>query len=316
MQIHYGLDKFKAVRPVVTIGTFDGVHLGHQKVIENLKKISRESNGESVIFTFYPHPRIIVSSTERNLRLLSTQEEKIVLLQKMGIDHLIIYPFTEEFSKLTYDEFVKLILIEQMKIASLVVGYDHRFGKGRQGDFESLVRLSKELGFKIERLDELTLEDNVVSSTKIRVALEEGEVHKANQYLGYEYILIGKVIEGRQLGRKLGFPTANIEPLDPLKLVPGYGVYAVRVEIYGTLYKGMLNIGVRPTVDYNADHRSIEVHIFEFDKDIYHSQITLHFVSKIRNEEKFPDLETLRQEMVRDQDRALKLLEQIDQKFI
>lgn len=309
MQIYYGLDKFKAVRPVVTIGTFDGVHLGHRKVIENLKKISRESSGESVIFTFYPHPRTIVSSSEGNLRLLSTQEEKIVLLQKMGIDHLIIYPFTEEFSKLTYDQFVKSILVDQMKIASLVIGYDHRFGKGRQGDFESLSRLSKELDFKIERLDELTMEDNVVSSTKIRAALDEGEVHKANQYLGYDYILIGKVIEGRQLGRKLGFPTANIEPLDQLKLVPGHGVYAVRVELYGTFYKGMLNIGVRPTVDYNADHRSIEVHIFDFDKDIYHSQITLHFVAKIRNEEKFPDLEALRQEMIRDQERALKLLE-------
>ena len=309
MQIHYGLDKFKAVRPVVTIGTFDGVHLGHQKVIENLKKISKNSSGESVVFTFHPHPRTVVSSRDGSLRLLSTQEEKIVLLQKMGIEHLIVYPFTREFSKLTYDEFVRKILVEQMNLNSLVIGYDHHFGKGRQGDFESLALLSRQLGFKIERLDELTLGDKVISSTKIRKALEEGEVHKANQYLGYQYILMGKVIEGRQLGRKLGFPTANIEPLDPLKLVPGNGVYAVRVEIYGTIYKGMLNIGVRPTVDYNADHRSIEVNIFDFDKDIYHSQITLHFVEKLRNEQKFPNLEALREEMIRDKERTLKLLE-------
>ena len=308
MQIHYGLDKFQAVRPVVTIGTFDGVHLGHRKVIENLKKISKESSGESVIFTFYPHPRIIVSSQEDTLRLLSTQEEKIVLLRELGIDHLIIYPFTEEFSKLTYDEFVKNILVDQMHISCLVIGYDHRFGKGRQGDFESLKQLSQELEFKIERLDELSLEDSVISSTKIRKALEEGDVRKAAQYLGYEYILMGKVIEGQQLGRKLGFPTANIETHDPLKLVPGYGVYAVRVELYGTMYKGMLNIGVRPTVNYNVDHRSIEVNIFDFDSDIYQSQITLHFVEKLRNEEKFSSLDALREEMFRDKDRALRLL--------
>ncbi len=308
MQIHYGLDKFNAIRPVVTIGTFDGVHLGHCKVIENLRKISKDSLGESVIFTFYPHPRTVVSSQDGYIRLLTTQEEKIVLLQKMGIEHLIIYPFTEEFSKLTYDEFVKKILVGQMHINSLVIGYDHRFGKGRQGDFESLAQLSKQLDFKIERLDELELEDSAVSSTRIRRALEEGDVHEANLNLGYEYILMGKVIEGRQLGRKLGFPTANIETLDPLKLVPGDGVYAVRVEIYGTVYKGMLNIGVRPTVDYNADHRSIEVHIFDFNQDLYHSRITLRFVEKLRNEQKFPDLETLRQEMVRDQERALSLL--------
>lgn len=308
MQIHYGLDKFSAIRPVVTIGTFDGVHLGHRKVIENLIKISRESSGESVVFTFYPHPRTVVSSRDGNLRLLSTLEEKIELLRRLDIEHLVIYPFTEEFSRLTYDEFVRKILFDQMNISSLVIGYDHRFGKGRQGDFESLALLSRVLGFKIERLDELTIESNVISSTMIRRALDEGEVHKANRYLGYEYILMGKVIEGRQLGRKLGFPTANIEPLDPLKLVPGNGVYAVRIEVQGILYKGMLNIGVRPTVDYNADHRSIEVHIFDFNKDIYNSQITLHFVEKLRDEQKFPDLEALRREMLNDQERSLKLL--------
>jgi riboflavin kinase/FMN adenylyltransferase len=309
VQIHYGLDKFRAVRPVVTIGTFDGVHLGHRKVIENLKKISQGSSGESVIFTFYPHPRIIVSSQEHNLRLLSTLEEKIVLLQQLGIDHLIIYPFTEEFSKLTYDQFVENILVNQIHLSCLVIGYDHRFGKGRQGDFESLKELSGKLKFNIERLDELSMEDNVISSTKIRKALEDGDVHKANQYLGYEYMLMGKVIEGRQLGRKLGFPTANIETEDSLKLVPGDGVYAVRVEVYGSLYKGMLNIGFRPTIEYNADHRSIEVHIFDFDKDIYHSPITLYFVEKLRNEEKFSGLEELRLAMVRDRERSLKLLE-------
>jgi riboflavin kinase/FMN adenylyltransferase len=185
----------------------------------------------------------------------------------------------------------------------------YRFGKGRQGDFESLKELSGKLNFKIERLDELSMENNVVSSTKIRKALEDGDVHRANQYLGYEYMLMGKVIEGQQLGRKLGFPTANIETEDSLKLVPGDGVYAVRVEVYGSIYKGMLNIGFRPTVDYNADHRSIEVHIFDFDQDIYHSPIILYFVEKLRNEEKFSGLEELRLAMIRDRERSLKLLE-------
>ncbi|HZK93822.1 MAG TPA: bifunctional riboflavin kinase/FAD synthetase [Prolixibacteraceae bacterium] len=308
MQIHYNLDNFKAVNPVVTIGTFDGVHLGHREVISELKRISGISGGESVVFTFEPHPRIVIAPQEDSLRLLSTKNEKINLMEKMGIDHLVIYPFTVDFSKLSYNEFVRNILVGKMNISSLVVGYDHRFGQGRKGDFSSLELLSKELNFKVEQLSQLLVDSKVVSSTKIRIALEAGDVSKANHFLGYRYSLSGKVIEGKQLGRKLGFPTANIETLDNHKLVPGDGVYAVFVQTGEKIYKGMLNVGFRPTVNYNADHKSIEVHIFDFDSDIYNSEITLNFVMKIRDEQKFAGIVELHKQLVKDRIFALNVL--------
>jgi len=308
VQIHYNLDNFVAVNPVVTIGTFDGVHLGHREVISELKRISTLSGGDSVVFTFDPHPRIVIAPQEDSLRLLSTKKEKINLMEKIGIDHLVIYPFTSEFSKLPYNEFVKNILVGRMNMASLVVGYDHRFGQGRKGDFNSLEILSNELNFKVEQLSELLVDNKVVSSTKIRSALEAGEIPKANHFLGYRYPLSGKVIEGKQLGRKLGFPTANIETLDDHKLVPGDGVYAVFVQTKGGIFKGMLNIGIRPTVNYNADHKSIEVHIFDFESDIYNSEITIYFVSKIRNEQKFDGIVELHEQLVQDRILALSIL--------
>lgn len=293
---------------MVTIGTFDGVHLGHREVISELKRISTLSRGDSVVFTFDPHPRIVIAPQEDSLRLLSTKKEKINLMEKIGIDHLVIYPFTSEFSKLPYNEFVKNILVRRMNMASLVVGYDHRFGQGRKGDFNSLEILSNELNFKVEQLSELLVDNKVVSSTKIRSALEAGEIPKANHFLGYRYPLSGKVIEGKQLGRKLGFPTANIETLDDHKLVPGDGVYAVFVQTKGGIFKGMLNIGIRPTVNYNADHKSIEVHIFDFESDIYNSEITIYFVSKIRNEQKFDGIVELHEQLVQDRILALSIL--------
>ncbi len=308
MQIHYGLDNFKAVRPVLTIGTFDGVHLGHQEVIKRLLNISSESSGESVIFTFYPHPRLVVDSKKDFIRLLTTLEEKISILQKTGIDHLIIYPFTEDFSKLSYDEFVRDILVNKMHIEYLVIGYDHRFGQNRRGDFNSLKKLSLEFGFKIDRLDELALGNNVVSSTKIRKALDEGDIRKANQFLGYKYILMGRVVEGMQLGRKLGFPTANLEPFDIHKLVPRDGVYAVNAELWNKSFKGMLNIGMRPTINSEYKNRSIEVHLFDFEEDIYYADITIYFEERIRNEEKFLSLEELRLQMIKDRESALRIL--------
>jgi len=308
VQIHYDLDNFKASNPVVTIGTFDGVHRGHREVISELKRISRLSGGDSVVFTFEPHPRVVIAPQENSLRLLTTIDEKIKLIQEIGVDHLVIYPFTTAFSKLSYDEFVTSILVGRMNISSLVVGYDHRFGQGRQGNFSSLKSLSKSLNFKVEQLSQLLVDDKVVSSTKIRLALDAGDISKANHFLGYRYLLSGKVIEGKQLGRKLGFPTANIETYDHYKLVPCDGVYAVLVEINGITYKGMLNIGVRPTVNYNADHKSIEVHIFDFEANIYNSDITLLFVEKIRNEQKFADIVELQQQLVKDRELALHIL--------
>ena len=308
MQIHYDLNNFRALNPVVTIGTFDGVHLGHREVISELKRHCMLSGGESVVFTFEPHPRIVIAPQEDSLRLLTTKSEKIRLMEKIGIDHLVIYPFTKAFSKLSYGEFVSEILVKGMNISSLVVGYDHRFGKGRQGDFNSLEMLSRSLNFKVEQLSQLEVENKVVSSTKIRQALEEGDISKANHFLGYRYALSGKVIEGNQLGRKIGFPTANIDTYDRHKLVPADGVYAVKIEIGSRTFKGMLNIGMRPTVNYNADHKSIEVHIFNFDEDIYNLDLTLLFVEKIRNEQKFDGIDQLQDQLYKDQNIAMDIL--------
>ena len=309
MQIHYNLDNFKALNAVVTIGTFDGVHRGHREVISELKQLSHLSGGESVVFTFEPHPRIVISPQEDSLRLLSTKDEKIKLMEAIGVDHLVIYPFTKDFSKLTYGEFVKEILVDQMNISSLVVGYDHRFGQGRQGDFHSLERLSQTLNFKVEQLSQLVVDNKVVSSTKIRQTLEEGEISKASHFLGYHYTISGIVVEGKRLGRTIGFPTANIDTCDRHKLVPGDGVYAVLIDLKGATYKGMLNIGMRPTVNSNADHKTIEVHIFDFDQEIYGSAITVHFIEKIRDEQKFEGIELLQAQLKKDENDVMTIFQ-------
>lgn len=307
MQIHYGLDNFVAKRPVVTIGTFDGVHLGHREVIAELKRIAHLTGGESVVFTFFPHPRMVVTPNEDTIRLLTTQEEKCVLLEELLLDHLVIYPFTREFATLSYTEFVKNILVDQMHICKLVTGYDHKFGHDRQGDFQALKILGDFHGFEVEQLDPLLVENVAVSSTKIRQALETGDIQKASHYLGYPYLLKGKVVEGRRLGREIGFPTANILPDDQHKLIPIDGVYAVLVNVGGVQYKGMLNVGTRPTVNTNVDHRSIEVHIFDFSADIYQSDISVSFMERIRNEVKFGNLDQLKEQLLLDKTRTLSI---------
>jgi riboflavin kinase/FMN adenylyltransferase len=290
VKIYNDLNQFQVKRPVVTIGTFDGIHLGHQKVIARLNDFARQHNGESVIFTFHTHPRLVTSPNETTLRLLTTLEEKIELLEKSGIDHLVIYPFNLEFVNLTYHEFVEKILIEKLRTHCLVVGYDHKFGKNREGGFEYLQQCAEQYNFHIEKLDAFLVDNDSVSSTKIRNALEIGDIEKANHFLGYSFILHGTVVGGKQLGRKLGFPTANIESSNKYKIIPGYGVYAVRVRLTQGNFIGMLNIGTRPTFNNNADNRSIEVNIFDFDSDIYGEEITLEFAKKIRNEQKFSDM--------------------------
>lgn len=307
MQIHYGLDNFEAKRPVVTIGTFDGVHLGHREVIAELKRIAHNTGGESVVFTFFPHPRMVVTPNEDTIRLLTTQEEKCILLEELSLDHLVIYPFTREFASLSYSEFVKNILVDQMHICKLVTGYDHKFGHDRQGDFHALKILGDFHGFEVEQLDPLLVENVAVSSTKIRQALETGDIQKASHYLGYHYLLKGKVVEGRRLGREIGFPTANILPDDQHKLIPTDGVYAVLVNVGGMQYKGMLNVGTRPTVNTNVDHRSIEVHILNFSADIYQSDISVSFVERIRNEVKFGSIDQLKEQLVLDKTRTLSI---------
>ncbi len=308
MKLHYNLDNFKASNPVVTIGTFDGLHKGHQLVVRQLKQLAKNWNGESVIFTFYPHPRIVTSPNETNLRLLTTKEEKIKLFESFGIDHLVIYPFDKSFSELSYTEFVKQILHEKMGTKCLVVGYDHRFGKNREGGYEYLKTCAEKYNFEVKRTRALSVEADKVSSTKIRTALESGNIIKANHYLGYQFTLHGTVIDGRQIGRKLGFPTANIEASDKYKIIPGYGVYAVYTETEGKTYKGMLNIGMRPTFNNNADNRSIEVNIFDFAGDIYGKEVTLTFIDKIRDEQKFNGVEELVDQLKADKIAAQKIL--------
>ncbi|MCG6187494.1 bifunctional riboflavin kinase/FAD synthetase [Maribellus maritimus] len=308
MKTYEELSKFNAKNPVVTIGTFDGVHLGHRIVIDRLKAYAKKYGGETVIFTFYPHPRLVTKPDETNLRLLTTLEEKKQLFASLGIDHLIVYPFTKEFSELTYTEFVKTILVDKIKTHCLVVGYDHKFGKDRQGGFEYLKECALKYNFEIEKLEPLLLNDIHISSTKIREALQKGDVKTANKYLGYEFTLHGTVVEGKRLGRQIGFPTANIESSDIHKLIPGYGVYAVKIFSEGIEHTGMLNIGTRPTFNQNADNRSIEVNIFDFEKDIYKKEVTLTFVDKIREEKKFPGVEALVEQLKKDKISALKIL--------
>lgn len=308
MKIHYSPDQFRAQSPVVTIGTFDGLHKGHQAVLDKLKELAREINGESVVFTFYPHPRLVTSPGESGLRLLTTLEEKIQLFAKFGIDHLIVYPFNKEFSEMNYSDFVKEILVDKIGTRCLVVGYDHKFGKNREGGFEYLQHCAGRYGFRVEKMDALSVENDNISSTKIRLALQAGDIQKANHYFGYEFSLHGTVVEGKQLGRKMGFPTANIEASDKFKIIPGYGVYAVKVEIDGSIFKGMLNIGTRPTFNKNADNRSIEVNIFDFSEDIYGKKITLYFIDKIRDEQKFDGIEGLVEQLKKDRVTALEML--------
>lgn len=309
MKIYHDIHDFKVKKPILTIGSFDGVHLGHVKIIDRLRELARERNGESVIFTFYPHPRQILAPQEDSLRLLTTLSEKGRLFARAGIDHLIIYPFTKTFAELSYTDFVHEILVRQLHIKTLVVGYDHKFGKNREGSFSMLQTLSQAFKFELEKLDVLLVDDINVSSTKIRQALDEGNVSLANTYLGYPYTLHGKVVEGKQLGRKIQFPTANIVASDPHKMIPGHGVYAVYVYVEGQQYKGMLNIGLRPTVDRNADHRSIEVHLLGFSGDLYHREIELEFIQKIREEQKFASVEQLRLQLEDDKQIVDRLLD-------
>ncbi len=308
MKIHHSLEHFKARNPVVTIGTFDGLHRGHQLILYQLNQLAAQYDGESVVFTFYPHPRVVTSPSETNLRLLTTKEEKIRLFEKNGIDHLIIYPFSKEFASLEYSEFVGKILVEQIGTKCLVIGYDHKFGRDREGGYEYLRKCAEKHAFELVRLEALAVDDDNVSSTKIRAALEAGDIKKANHYFGHEFSLHGTVVKGKQVGRQMGFPTANIEASDKHKIIPGYGVYAVVIEVDGNTYKGMLNIGTRPTFNKNADNRSIEVNIFDFSADIYGKDITLTFIDKIRDEKKFNGIDELGAQLQKDRRRALEIL--------
>ena len=307
MKIYHHIDEFKGVDyPVVTIGTFDGVHIGHQEIISRMKTIAEKNNGETVLFTFYPHPRLVIHPDSKHLKFINTQKRKIDLLEKTGIDHLIIIEFTREFSKITSCKFIREYISEKVKAKKLVIGYDHHFGKNRLGDFETLYDLGNELGFEVEKIAAQDVENIAVSSTKIRKALNEGKIRKANSLLGYEYSITGTVVVGNKIGRTIGFPTANIDLQDEYKLITANGVYACRVDYDGKTYLGMGNVGVRTTVNHSK--LTIEVNIFDFDKDIYDETITIYFVDRIRDEIKFDSLQALGGQLSKDKITVLSIL--------
>ena len=307
MKVHYGVENIEIKCPVVTIGSFDGVHLGHACVIQHLKEKAANIDGESVIISFEPHPREVLYPREKKIGILTTLEEKVTILEKYRVDHLIILKFTLEFAQQSYTDFVKKILIDKLKIKGLVVGYDHRFGKDRAGNFENLQELANKYGFFLEKEVVFEEDDVNVSSTKIRNALTVGDITTVNRFLGYLYSITGKVVYGHHLGHKIGFPTANIQVSDERKLLPAIGVYAVKVIIGQEIFNGMLNIGIRPTVS-NDGQVSCEVYIFDFSQDLYGKTITINFINRIRGERKFNDIEELRAQLQKDQEKILKLL--------
>lgn len=301
MKIYNHIDEFKPlVNAIVTIGTFDGVHVGHQKIINRLSEITKQTGGESVILTFFPHPRMILHPEDVNIKLISTMSEKAALLEEAGIDHLIITPFTRDFSNLSPKEYIKDFLVRRIGTRRIVIGYDHRFGKDRSGGLQHLLQYSVNYGYEVEEIPEQDIHDIAVSSTKIRQALLSGDIETASDFLGYPFSISGKVIKGDQIGRQLGFPTANLFVEEIYKLIPSDGIYAVEVEMSpGQRLKGMAYIGHRPTI--NGMTRNIEVNIFDFDQDIYGQTIRLYFLNFIRADEKFNSLEELTEQLKKDE---------------
>jgi riboflavin kinase/FMN adenylyltransferase len=300
------LDFIPVHNAIVTIGTFDGIHLGHQAILQKMVEEAGQIGGETVVITFYPHPRMVLNIDSQNLKLISNQEKKIKRFTEIGIDNLIIIEFTKEFSLTSSEDFIRNYVVENIKPYKLVVGYDHHFGKNRTGNFKQLYDLGRQFNFEVERVPLQDVENIAVSSTKIRAALEAGDVKKANKLLGYNYTICGKVVHGNEIGRTIGFPTANIATPSEYKLIAVSGVFACRVEWNGQHFDGMGNIGYRPTV--SDGHLTVEVHILDFDQFIYDELICISFIDRIRSEKKFENLEALRQQLLSDKEQVKQIL--------
>lgn len=299
MKIFDHINKCKNLKnPVLTLGMFDGIHIGHQAIIRELNKIARQVNGESILLTFEPHPRIILGNGDDDLQLLTTLDEKIDLLEKSGLENLILHPFTKEFSELSAEDFVKEVLVNGIGIHTILIGYDHHFGRNRKGNFEQLKNLSDKFGFDCIKMEEVKSKDQKISSTQIRNALLEGKVEFANEGLGRNYSLTGKVVHGDKIGRTLGFPTANMQ-IEKHKLIPGNGVYVVKVHWNEKGFKGLLSIGTRPTVT-NSNEKRVEVFILDFKNEIYSENLKIEILEYIREDLKFDSLEELTQQMKMD----------------
>lgn len=291
-------------KPVLTIGIFDGVHTGHTGILEKLLALASETKGDALLLTFWPHPRIILNKDSDKLKLLNTLEEKINLLGRYAIDYLIIVPFTREFASQTYSHFIEEVLYQKFHIKDLVIGFNHQFGKDREGNFEKLKLFSEKYNFRVHKIEPYLIENEKVSSTIIRNSLFNGDIQTANKYLGYNYFISGKVVKGNQIGRKIGFPTANLHIEEPYKLLPKTGVYTVKANVENNWYHGMANIGYKPTIKQSSEMLGVEVHLFDSDLKLYGKELILSFVERIRDEKTFKDIEELKNQLFKDKLKA------------
>ncbi len=307
MKIYTTLTNYNSTKPTfVTIGTFDGVHKGHQKVIKKLLKSAKENQSTPLLLTFFPHPRMVLQK-DVGIKLINTIDERIELLKNTGIETLVVHEFTKEFAKQTALEFVRNILVEKLNISNLIIGYDHHFGKNRDGNFEQLEEYGHTYDFNVIRISKQDVDNIAVSSTKIRTAIENGEISKANNYLGYYFMLTGTVVEGKKIGGKIGFKTANLFIKETYKLIPKTGAYIVKSIIDGETVYGMMNIGYRPTV--NGKNQTIEIHFFNFNKNLYTSKIQIQVLYFLRDEQKFGSLEELKKQLSKDKEQSLRIIE-------
>lgn len=308
MKIFNAIQEFTApAKTIVTLGTFDGVHKGHKSLLDKLINSSKELGCESAVLTFFPHPRMVLQP-DADVKLLNTITEKAILLEATGVDNLIIHPFSREFSRLTAEDFVKDILVTRLNARKIIIGHDHRFGRNRTATTQDLIRMGEEFGFEVEQISPLDVDDVTISSTKIRNALLEGDIAMANSYLGYPYFITGIVTTGKQLGRTIGYPTANIAIPETYKLIPARGVYAVSAVINGATVYGMMNIGTRPTVD--GTNQTIEVNFFDFDADVYGAELKINLHHRLRSEQKFEGLDALKAQLATDKENTIAYFKQ------
>lgn len=310
MNVFHSVASFQSTKKtIVTLGTFDGMHIGHQAILNKLKLQKKKYGYETLVLTFFPHPRMVLK-TDHQISLLNTIDERVKLIDHFGIDHLVVQEFTKEFANLSAEEFVKTVLVDQFNIGKIIIGYDHRFGKNRSADIHNLIEFGKKYHFHVEQISAEELNDVSVSSTKIRNALNVGDVALAKTYLGYSYMVSGTVVSGKQLGRTIGYPTANIKVAQDYKLIPAIGVYVVGVTVKGKDYYGMLSIGTNPTV--GGTEKTIEVYIFDFNDTIYDEEITVRFLTRIRGEEHFGSIDLLIEALKNDEVFSRKFLSSMD----
>ncbi|TDO98375.1 bifunctional riboflavin kinase/FAD synthetase [Flavobacterium sp. 245] len=308
MNLFHSINDFHSTKKtILTLGTFDGVHIGHKKILERITQNTENGKYESLVLTFFPHPRMVLQE-KSEIKLLNTIAEKTKLLEATGIENLVIHPFNESFSRLTAEEFVHSILVDQFQIQKIIIGHDHRFGRNRTANIDDLIAFGAEYGFEVEQISAQEIQDVSVSSTKIRKALQEGNMALANDYLGYNYFLTGEVVKGRQLGRTIGFPTANIQIEEDYKLIPKTGVYAVKAIVEQKEVFGMMNIGFNPTV--SGEKQTIEVHLFDFNEDIYGKKIEVSLLKYLREEQKFGSVDLLKAQLNQDKVNALAFISQ------